>query len=371
MNLRLLTLLVALSLAPAVVYAGNRAWESSIKYTNNSVLTNRVLPVRGNGTTAKGSRDDSHINNKRYLAIKPGKGDWDAETWPDAVIKYCFESDATKEKYFDDLIEARNLWYRANLPEEFGFEPMDDATCRDVAKRGQFLMIHDSQGLATTVGIPVSQAKSTTLKRGPTMNLTDSLEIGLLNRVANYAHEMGHAWGLHHEHQNPAYWGEPYSEGGGTIFGEGNWNCEKLKDYEGMAQRIRNEEEAEHFANLRIREACTSRVDAGAEGFSAYNYLPIVSDPILANQKEIDWDSIMIYPSGAGGTPSDGSGTDNRSPILLKPDGSRIPINLKPSIEDVKGLRKLYGVKKVPKWQPLGAKGASTEQKFNRVFGRC
>lgn len=138
-----------------------------------------------------------------------------------------------------------------------------------------------------------------------------------------------------------------------------------------MAQRIRNEEEAEHFANLRIREACTSRADAGAEGFSAYNYLPIVSDPILANQKEIDWDSIMIYPSGAGGTPSDGSGTDNRSPILLKPDGSRIPINLKPSIEDVKGLRKLYGVKKVPKWQPLGAKGASTEQQFNRVFGRC
>lgn len=191
MNIRLLTLLVALSLAPAVVYAGNRAWESSIKYTNNSVLTNRVLPVRGNGTTAKGSWDDSHINNKRYLAIKPGKGDWDAETWPDAVIKYCFESDATKEKYFDDLIEARNLWYRANLPEEFGFEPMDDATCRDVAKRGQFLMIHDSQGLATTVGIPVSQAKSTTLKRGPTMNLTDSLEVGLLNRVANYAHEMG------------------------------------------------------------------------------------------------------------------------------------------------------------------------------------
>lgn len=38
------------------------------------------------------------------------------------------------------------------------------------------------------------------------MNLSDRTDVGMLDVVANDAHELGHAWGLLHEHQNPAFW---------------------------------------------------------------------------------------------------------------------------------------------------------------------
>lgn len=72
------------------------------------------------------------------------------------------------------------------------------------------------------------------------MILSDVLTMGHRNVVANYAHEMGHAWGFHHEHQNPDWWSEAWSEEyrKDYFFGEGSFFCERLSDYAEALARI-------------------------------------------------------------------------------------------------------------------------------------
>jgi hypothetical protein len=152
---------------------------------------------------------------------------------------------------------------------------------------------------------------------------------------------------MYHEHQNPRYWTKGYSESGGKIFGDGNWNCQNLKDYDSTRQALVGTH-GEADAEREMKKRCTIRAEAQSARFSAHDYLPLSfeDDAFLESGKgEPDWKSIMIYPSGAGGKGSGTLDNDQRLPILLKPDGTRIdPVN-KPSDGDVKGLTQLYGGK--------------------------
>jgi hypothetical protein len=58
---------------------------------------------------------------------------------------------------------------------------------------------------------------------------------------------------------------------------------------------------------------------------------------------------------------------DNRAPILLKPDGSRIDTVDKPSKRDVKGLTELYGGTIKGKFTLLGDKASSVKNKFDNI----
>jgi hypothetical protein len=96
-----------------------------------------------------------------------------------------------------------------------------------------------------------------------------------------------------------------------------------------------------------MAQACRLHAAALKQKFSALDYLPYPGSPKrLLNKKTIDWKSLMIYPSGAGGIGSATfDGVDNRMPILKKQDGSLISVVTKPSPEDIKGLKALYSVK--------------------------
>jgi hypothetical protein len=62
-------------------------------------------------------------------------------------------------------------------------------------------------------------------------------------------------------------------------------------------------------------------------------------------------------------------GNDNRLAILLKPDGSRIPINTAPSQRDIAGMHALYGAKKSTKTKTLLQKaGGSMTSSFKKLF---
>lgn len=72
------------------------------------------------------------------------------------------------------------------------------------------------------------------------MVLSNVLTMDHRNAVANYAHEMGHSWRFHHEHQNPDWWvegwsGEPRDS---YLFGDGSFFCERLSDYTNAVTRI-------------------------------------------------------------------------------------------------------------------------------------
>lgn len=77
--------------------------------------------------------------------------------------------------------------------------------------------------------------------------------------------------------------------------------------------------------------------------------------------------STVIYPSGAGGTGSASGGDDQRLPILLKPDGSRIEKVYKPSERDIKGLTDLYGGALSAKLTLLGDKSNPAKSLFDKL----
>jgi hypothetical protein len=98
---------------------------------------------------------------------------------------------------------------------------------------------------------------------------------------------------------------------------------------------------------------------ASAYGFSAADWLPLPPPykhtqgvPIWnAGEDDVDWDSIMLYPSGAGGIGSarapaspdeDPEVYDQRLPVLRKNNGDKIRPNAVPSPGDVAGIRYLY-----------------------------
>ncbi|KAI4250607.1 MAG: hypothetical protein L6R40_000207 [Gallowayella cf. fulva] len=163
------------------------------------------------------------------------------------------------------------------------------------------------------------------------MTLSDSTNVGMLEVIANYAHEIGHAWGLLHEHQNPFFWAPPYS----TQRMQSQWtfNCQNLKDYAQVAARLSPED---------LTEACQLRTKAAAEQFSASEYLPVLGGGRGKGTGPPDMTSIMLYPSGAGAVGAAAPGDDQRAAILLNQDGSRLPINLQPSARDIQGILKLY-----------------------------
>ncbi|KAM5444296.1 hypothetical protein MferCBS31731_000813 [Microsporum ferrugineum] len=199
------------------------------------------------------------------------------------------------------------------------------------------------------------------------MLLSDSVEVGMLNVVANYAHEMGHVWGLYHEHQNQAYWGSPYSASGGSVFGMNNFHCENLNDYEATVARVTNAYPAWQVGNI-VRDFCRFRANAEDVRFSASDYLPWVNTQVLADSNtNVDWDSIMIYPSGAGGKGSASPGNDQRMAVLTKPNGDLIPINLKPSARDIAALKKLYSYKSSVVLNFLGSSKNKLKQTFDKI----
>lgn len=269
------------------------------------------------------------VLNKRAFSIQP-RGT--LRVWPDATIRYCFENDQTKQQLLYHLEAARDLWYQAGLPEEkYKLTEVSDAVCRDDRANVLLIKYNDQGKLSATPALPPKDDSDPTYQ-GPTLHLSDKTDVGMLDVVANYAHEMGHVWGLLHEHQNPAFWEYPFSTQG--MVNEFQFDCRNLKDYAEVAARL---------SPTDMEDACKYRSNAAEAKFSAAEFLPILGGgrsegPGLSP----DLMSIMLYPSGAGATGTASPGNDGRADVLLNKDGSKILPNVRPTLRDVEGIKKLY-----------------------------
>ncbi|KAK3395014.1 hypothetical protein B0H63DRAFT_445088 [Podospora didyma] len=371
------------------VNAGNRAWEPTLKPRAESVqITVRDVSgahdVYGNksqvGVMKRAdiarqytrSHASTHGHEKRWFGLPSSREAGAPYLWPQGNIRACFENaqhmhdgamKTTEQILSEPLQGARELWRQAGLDDKNGWFHFDVITnnptyCSENNRndRHEFLLIkYAGEGvrtMATSTGMPAELDPSpdrfpepyTFDELGPRMILSDDPDMGQKNVVANFAHEMGHAWGLHHEHQNPIWWERLYSgtERSKWFFGTDSWICENLDDYEDAVAEIRSRGMAQADEEQAIADICLKYSVAAQYKFSGFNYLPILLPFQQWDQsrQEPDWDSIMLYPSDAGGRPANGGG---KAKILFKNrNGDEILPVVKPSQRDVAGLRKMY-----------------------------
>ncbi|KAK3313315.1 hypothetical protein B0H66DRAFT_628976 [Apodospora peruviana] len=305
-------------------------------------------------------RDHDQKLDPRYYYVNKDTMATDRIAWDKRVIRYCFSSDdatqAAKSRLKKYLKDARKLWISKGLNSNFRIEEVNDKVCVD--ERNDILLVvysgdSESSGMATYVGFP-GKGVVMLANQGPTMTLTDRSNMGLLDVVANFAHELGHAWGLYHEHQNPKFWGEGVAgSDGGEVWGPNNpggWNCHYLKDYARQVTGLVVQTGNGGMRQINQQSLCTNWAMAAANRFSAADYLPMpnvgTAHSAGHGTNNVDWRSIMIYPSGAGAIATESgpitADNDHRERILQKPDGSRIPINLFPSDLDIAALEAMY-----------------------------
>ncbi|OAA63387.1 Metallopeptidase, catalytic domain protein [Niveomyces insectorum RCEF 264] len=343
----------------SLVLAGSRAWEAPLRHLMPLERHQYQVDAAGHAIVDNATAEE-HLA-KRYLSIQPSEGTSGFKIWPQSTISYCFETQDARDKLLEHLELAIEAWrsdgaggpglHRDVYKYMEVFDPGD--SCVNNNQRDRVLVIsYNADGrLSTTVGMPSLDADNPDYK-GPSMMLSDAPGIGMLDTVANYAHEIGHAWGLYHEHQNINFWGPPYNTGAmsSVVFGD-RFDCTVLKDYPDALSRAQR-----GGGQNDVDLLCKLRGVAAKYKFSAVDWLPIMggtrmhagasgTGPSTPDYTKVDWDSIMMYPSGAGATGDavpPGGDSDRRANVLLRNDGARMKINLVPSALDIQGVKQLY-----------------------------
>ncbi|KAF5669069.1 zinc-dependent metalloprotease [Fusarium circinatum] len=330
--MRFLSLFLLLPLLASYVDAGSQLWEAS-------------------HATSKRT-DDALLKRAASLIANDEHDNAGAHRWPDKTISYAFSTDEAKEKLEKIFEDAKNIWNQL-IAKGFKYKKLSLSNCR--ARRRECLMIHynDQGKLRTTVGLrPLDEEFE-----GPNMHLSDKRDVGNLNRASNAAHELGHAWGLWHEHQVPKWWGQgdPSEQWGGWLTGTElmteDYHCENLKDYEEALDRMAEDKglkSREELDESQVKELCRFQDTAEEYGFNAFDWVPSRKGGMKPDET-FDRNSLMLYPSGAGGKGEVIFGAtnedykDERLPVLTFPGGERIPTRERPTGQDIEKLIWLYG----------------------------
>ncbi|RGP81324.1 zinc-dependent metalloprotease [Fusarium longipes] len=327
------------------VEAGSRLWET---YTESSHFSDKSLAKRA--ISIKPSQDPSKDSHAVLL-------------WPEKTLSYAYANDEAAEKLSPIFFQARQYWSQLTV-KGFKYNELTLKKCK--LYRDECLVIHynDRGVLSSTVGRPPVNPSEDF--HGPSMHLSDNARVGNLDIYINAAHELGHAWGLYHEHQNPKHWKiDAFDDKwpvkvypAGDQFSPSTFHCENLKDYEKVLAGIKNE--------LDRARICTSQQTAEKHDFSAKEWLPKKVEDKDAD-KMFDPNSLMLYPSGAGGKGDVVDGEDGRKPVLTYIDGKVIDYRTAPSTADLQKLITIYGNEYVGTSKLLIAKDSSMRRLVKKV----
>jgi hypothetical protein len=335
------------------VLGGSRLWEA--KAPNKQTNASPYYP-------ALETLNTTSVLVRRAFSIKSNPDDNRANRlWPNKKIRYCFEQRPANVAIRGLWQSAMDIW--AELKDHgFSYEEVSDGEC--ISQVSSVLRIHYNQvgRLSATLGIPpINEAANTADPNnavfGPFVHLSDMLGVGQDDVNANVAHELGHVWGLLHEHQNMKYWSKGIEDNGWSIpkqsedivrFRAGDFNCQNLKDYNTIVDQVQpkidkaradGESKKAEALESDLSRRCVSQPAALAIGFSAAEWIPYPNFVNVEWDNTFDEDSLMLYPSGSGGTGL----SDNRAVIMTYKNGDHIPNRLTPSSMDIARLIALYG----------------------------
>ncbi|KAI9036199.1 uncharacterized protein KD926_002167 [Aspergillus affinis] len=259
-------------------------------------------------------------------------------TWPGGAVQYCWEGQATRQEFADHFRHALNLWHIAGLPaERFQFFEISLDDC--LRDRRNSIMFYKGPGsfeYATTIGKYVGPVSDDL--PGPMVFFNSEGEplggrAGSNTIPEKMAHEIGHIFGLFHEHQDPFFWSDdPLLK----------LYCMNIEGYDQMVAGLTSEQ---IWGEQGI---CVNQLAALDHGWNTVaHFLPIVGLTHLVHpnvhpeNSDLDWNSIMLYHSfAAAKQPVDGNKL-----TLRKARGGRywkIPIKRAPSLGDVQALIRLY-----------------------------
>ncbi|KAI4911220.1 hypothetical protein J4E85_011358 [Alternaria conjuncta] len=344
---------IILLVSAETVHGGSRSWESKApnQRANPTPYYEDLLTLNSTSTLVK-----------RAMSIKSSPGDNSvARIWPNKEIRWCFEEPPSPS--FRGQWETALKSWPGLLRHDFTYKEVDDDVCKSESERSSVLHVrYNNRGvLKSTNGIPAIDAAAdksdpdTIL--GPYTMLSDKEGVGQGDVVANMAHEIGHIWGLHHEHQIPYYWEKSLEhtfdqwnfpeENPGRVkrFQTNGFICSNLKDYDdiygGLEAKV-NAATGNVKKDLQadLDRLCKSRVVASTYKFSAVEWLPLEHTANLVIDSDFDPKSIMLYPSNAGGK---GGFGDDREDVMKYSDDTVIPPRWWPSPMDYERLIKLYG----------------------------
>lgn len=280
----------------------------------SQVLYTLALPITSSLST------HAELHAKKSYFIDPS-GNSPAKPWPGSSVDWCLVADDDSTELLNLMDQVWVMWVNAFDGSKGSSVSLNYAGLCKSDTGGNFLQITltNDQYAVTSIGF---QGAGFPVKN--TMRFDMSSSWGTGNAVVNLAHEIGHAFGLAHEHQKPSAW-KPNPVGGDDdpLL---QFNCQNLKDYDKFKQ-----------AGNDMSLLCSSRIAAIAEGFSAVDILPFTALSYIQSLA-FDWDSIMLYSSKAGAKTINGA----IQPVLTRYDKSIILPNMKPSAGDGAAIQALY-----------------------------
>ncbi|KAE8133019.1 hypothetical protein BDV38DRAFT_259800 [Aspergillus pseudotamarii] len=227
-----------------------------------------------------------------WIHIDPS---FDFPTWPHETIRYYFSTPEMKEEFANDIRAAWQLWYAAGLPETFRFIEYSRARCE--AAPDDCLLIIAEYG-APSFFTSLGRQRIDPWDRN-VMYLAFQGTEDEHDKAVIIAHEIGHAWGLLHEHQNPLFW--QWAFRGTRSDSLVQFYCENVLGFA----------EVEHEVNNTLLlwaedGPCRDQARAYEFGFLASEMIPWrprYQQPhrLWPHDSDVDWDSIMIYESHSFG----------------------------------------------------------------------
>ncbi|KAB8232264.1 uncharacterized protein BDW43DRAFT_312260 [Aspergillus alliaceus] len=264
------------------------------------------------------------------------------QTWPNTMIRFCFEDEESAKRLEEYIRAAMQLWYAAGLPEGFKFKEVSKSACDRDPENHLLVSGSDNDGAFWT-------------SIGHNFEGDDGRPVMVLNFQDNYmekykpamiAHEIGHAWGMEHQHQDPMLWRWPRR--GQPDLSLVIFNCQNVEGYNELVK------EYESPMMLYAHDGpCRSSTAAHDKDFLAAEILPLETENYYTPHRmwpwdsDVDWKSIMIYESHSFGAKDEHGYA--KSTLLRRMGRQVIEEPMVVTQDDVEGLMTLYN----PKWGSL------------------